>query len=98
MTGDELNRTYGAMIMPDARVDVPDEWLPAVHEAMQAFVDLPSEVRMFVIVIGIVRDADGDLTFEVASADDYIGAEGIRLIREITDRALAATSGKGGLH
>lgn len=92
MTGLELNAIYGTMISPDACVDVPVSWMPAIHEAMQSFVDLSGEVRMFVIVVGIVRDAEGDLTFEVASADGYVGAEGIRLLRQITDRAHAAVS------
>ncbi|KQS84848.1 hypothetical protein [Rhizobium sp. Leaf383] len=99
MTGEELNQIYGSMIMPNARVDVPEEWMPAVHEAMRSFVDLPSEVRMFVIVIGIVRDAEGDVTFEVASADGYLTEAGFRRIREITDRAHLAVSGiKGTVH
>jgi hypothetical protein len=95
MNADQLNELYGAMISPDARVSVPEEWMPAVHEAMQSFVDLPTEVRAYIIVVGIVV-ADGDLTLEIAGAVEYLTSSGLAMVRAITDRAVAAT--KGSLH
>lgn len=95
MTAAELNAIYGAMISPDARVSVPEEWMPAVHEAMQAFVDLPTEVRAYIIVVGIIV-ADGDLTFEIAGAVEFLTSPGLAMVRAITDGAVAAT--KGSLH
>ncbi len=95
MTGLELNALYGAMISPDAHVAVPDEWLPAVHTAMQEFVDLPTEIRSFVIVLGISRDAEGDLRIEVGAAREYLTNAGMQQVWAICDRALAATSAIG---
>jgi hypothetical protein len=95
MTGLELNALYGAMISPDAHVAVPDEWLPAIHAAMQEFVDLPTEIRAFVIVLGIGRDAEGDLQISVGAANGFITNSGMRQVWAICDRALAATSGLG---
>ncbi|MBB4102368.1 hypothetical protein [Allorhizobium borbori] len=100
MTGEELNHIYGAMISPTAPVDIPDEWLPAVHAAMQELVDLPTDVRAFLIVIGIVRDAEGDLTFQIAGAVHLIQANGMKQVNEIIGRALEAVEqiNKGSLH
>ncbi|MGJ7040928.1 hypothetical protein J2Y63_004196 [Shinella sp. BE166] len=95
MTGEDLNALYGAMIMPSARVAVPEAWMPAIHEAMQAFVGLPPDVRAFCIVTDIATDAEGDLAFHCALLPDHLGPEGLQLIREITDRALEATSAIG---
>jgi hypothetical protein len=92
MTGLELNAIYGAMISPDALVDVPVAWMPAVHEAMQAFADLPTDVRMFYIVVGIGRDAEGDLAFSIASAVEYISSDGMKQVRAIIEQALATCS------
>lgn len=97
MTADELNAIYGAMISPDAVVTVPGEWMPAVHEAMQSFVDLPTEVRAFFIVVGIGMDAEGDLTFSIAGAVQFIGTSGMRQVRGIIETAQAAV-GKGSVH
>lgn len=95
MTGMELNAMYGAMISPAAHVTVPDEWMPAIHTAMQEFVDLPAEIRAFVIVLGITTDAEGDLRIEVGAANGFITNVGMQQVYAICDRALAATSGLG---
>lgn len=92
MTGEDLNALYGSMISPDAHIAVPDEWLPAIHSAMQEFVDLPTEIRAFVIVLGITTDAEGDLRIEVGAAREYITNAGMQKVYAICDRALAATS------
>lgn len=98
MTGEELNALYGAMIMPSARVAVPEAWMPAIHEAMQALVDLPPEVRSYCIVVDIATDAEGDLSIHIAALPEQIGSDGMKMIAEITDRALAATSQIGVQH
>lgn len=97
MTGEEMNELYGTMISPDARIAVPDEWLPAVHAAMQELVDLPSDVRAFLIVIGIDTDAEGDLRFNIAGLLEFLNSDGYALVRSITDRAVAATQ-QGSVH
>ncbi|MBD8663055.1 hypothetical protein IFT59_07285 [Rhizobium sp. CFBP 8752] len=91
MTGPELNNLYGAMISADARVDVPDAWMPAVHEAMQALVDLPTEVRAYIIVVGIDTDAEGCLRFSTVGSTQVLTPRNLAMIREITDRAVVAT-------
>ncbi len=91
MNADELNATYGAMISPDAVVSVPEEWMPVVHTAMKAFVDLPSEVRAFIIVIAIDQDVEGEIRFSVAGAVEFLTSQGLGLVRQITDNAVAAT-------
>lgn len=98
MTGPELNALYGAMISPDARVDIPNAWLPAVHTAMQELVDLPTEVRAFFIVLAIYRDSEGDLAFSVGGAVDFIGTAGLREVRAIIEKAQAAVEDKGVKH
>lgn len=100
MTGEELNHIYGSVISPTAPVDIPDAWLPAVHAALQELEDLPTDVRAFLIVIGIVRDAEGDLTFRIAGAVEHIASEGMQKVNEIIGRALAAVEqiNKGSLH
>lgn len=86
---------YGTMISPNAHVAVPDEWLPAIHVAMQELCDLPTEIRAFVIVLGITTDAEGDLRIEVGAANGFITNAGMQRVYAICDRALAATSGLG---
>ncbi|MQV12236.1 hypothetical protein GHL01_00555 [Sinorhizobium meliloti] len=86
------------MIMPTARVAVPAAWMPAIHEALQALVDLPPDVRAFCIVMDISVDAEGDLVFHIAALPEQIGSDGMKMISEITDRALAATSQIGVQH
>lgn len=98
MTGTELNALYGAMISPDARVDIPTAWEPVVHEAMQALVDMPTEVRMYVIVLGILKDDDGDLVFHAAGATQYMSDEGVQLLRDIIERAQIAVKSLEVLH
>jgi len=95
MTGAELNDMYGAMIMPDAQVAVPSSWMPAVHEAMTAFVELPTPVRAFFIVVGIVEFADG-IEFQIAGAMNHIDEDGRRMIADIIARAREAA--KSGVH
>lgn len=95
MTGEELNAMYGTMISPAAHVAVPDEWLPAIHTAMQEFADLPTEIRAYFIVLGVCRDAEGDLRIEIGAAREYISNVGMQRVYAICDRALAATSAIG---
>jgi hypothetical protein len=95
MTGLEMNAIYGAMISPDAHVAVPDEWMPAIHVAMQELCDLPTEIRAFVIVLGITTDAEGDLRIEVGAANGFITNVGMQRVYAICDRALEATSAIG---
>lgn len=75
------------MISPSARVDIPDAWLPAVHEAMQALCDLPSEVCAFIIVIGIDRGYEGKLTFHVAGAAQFVNTAGMQMVRDSIEHA-----------
>lgn len=95
MTGEDLNALYGAMISPNAHVSVPDAWLPAIHTAMQELCDLPTEIRAYVIVLGITTDAEGDLRIEVGAAMGFISDPGIKQVWAICDRALEATSAIG---
>jgi hypothetical protein len=94
-TGEDLNALYGTMISPSARVAIPDEWLPAIHVAMQEFVDLPTEIRAFIIVVGIITDAEGDLAIQLAVTREYVSDAGMQQVYAICDRALEATSAIG---
>lgn len=94
MTGDEFNRLYGAIITPDAQVQVPEAWMPAIHEALASFRDLPTEVRAFMFVTGI-RDNDG-LVIEIGAVPDLMPADGLQRIGRIVGTAQAAV--KAGLH
>lgn len=95
MTGEDLNALYGTMISPNAHIAVPDAWLPAIHVAMQELCDLPTEIRAYVIVLGITTDAEGDLRIEVGAANGFISNVGMQRVYAICDRALAATSAIG---
>lgn len=95
MTGEELNVLYGAVITPDAQVTVPAAWMPAVHEAMSSFENLPPRVRAFLIVIGITEFA-GSLEFQIAATPEHIGQDGWQMVIDILDRARQAA--KRGVH
>jgi hypothetical protein len=95
MTADELNRTYGAIISPTASVAVPAHWMPAIHDALAAFRDLPTCVRAFMIVTGIREDSDG-LVFEIGAATHLMPSDGLMRIGEIVETAQAAV--KGSVH
>ncbi len=89
MTGEELNEHYGCIIMPDANISVPEQWMPAVHEALQALHDLPGSVRAFLIVTSIV-EKDGDLAVAMIASTQYISDEGMAAIGAIVEKAQAA--------
>lgn len=89
MTGAELNELYGAVISPDARIAVPQTWMPAVHEAIRAFEVLPTRVRAFMIVTGIA-EAAGAIEFRIAAAPTYIDEDGWEMIAGILANANAA--------
>lgn len=90
MTGEELNELYGSIIMSDAQVTVPDTWMPAVHEALQAQHDLPGSVRAFLIVISIAEE-NGHLAIQMVASTQYISADGMAAIDAIVEKAQAAT-------
>jgi len=89
LTGEELNDLYGNIIMPDADVVVPDQWMPAVHEALQALHDLPGSVRAFLIVTGIGEE-NGHLAVEMVASTQHISADGMAAIDAIVEKAQAA--------
>lgn len=93
MTGEELNERYGCIIMPDANISVPEHWMPAVHEALQALHDLPGSVRAFLIVTSIV-DESGHLVVEMIASTKYISDEGMAAISAIVEKAQAAAGGR----
>lgn len=88
MTGNDLNELYGAIIAPTASVSVPDAWLPAIHEALAALRDLPTEVRAFMIVFGI--RAENGLVTEIGGVPDLMPPDGLERIGEIVEKAQAA--------
>lgn len=94
MTADELNELYGAIISPAASVAIPEHWMPAVHDALAAFRDLPSPIRAFMIVLGI-RAEDG-LVLEIGAVPHLMPSDGLQRIGEIIEAAQAAV--KGSLH
>lgn len=89
MTGEELNDLYGNIIMPDASVSVPDQWMPAVHEALQSLHDLPGSVRAFLIVTGFGEE-NGNLVVEMVASTQHISADGMAAIDAIVEKAQAA--------
>ncbi|AMD59379.1 hypothetical protein AWN88_13985 [Agrobacterium tumefaciens] len=88
MTGDELNGMYGAIISPSAAVAIPEHWMPAVHAALAAFRDLPTDVRAFMIVTGI--RAENGLIIELGGVPDLMPPDGLERISEIVLKAQAA--------
>ncbi|MET4687607.1 hypothetical protein [Sinorhizobium fredii] len=89
MTADELNEIYGAVISPDARVSVPEVWMSAVHDALRAFEELPTDIRAFAIITGIV-ESGGQLRINLAAAPEHMAEGGMQLIAEIVKTAQAA--------
>ena len=59
---------HGAIISPRAEVDIPMGWLPAVDDMLTRIAALPTDIRAFLIVVGIFRDP------ETALLDVAIGA------------------------
>ena len=94
MTAEELNDQYGAIISPSAAIAVPEHWMPAIHDALAAFRDLPTDVRAFMIVTGI-RNSRG-LVFDVGAVPDLMPPDGLERISEIVLKAQAAA--KASLH
>jgi hypothetical protein len=88
MTAGEFNIIYGSVIFPGARVSVPASWMPAIHDALAAFRDLPSSVRAFVIVTGIL-ESGGQLLIEVASVPGAMPEGGMALVEKIVRTARA---------
>lgn len=95
MTAGELNMIYGSVIFPGTRVSVPAAWMPAIHDALAAFRDLPSSVRSFVIVTGI-NDSNGHLLIEVAAVPGALPEGGMARIEEIVQTAREAA--RRGMH
>ncbi|UTY48561.1 hypothetical protein [Sinorhizobium fredii] len=89
MTAAELNEIYGAVISPDARVFVPASWMPAVHDALRAIEELPTDIRAFAIVTGVI-ESDGQLQVKIAAAPEYMPENGMQRIAEIIEKAQAA--------
>lgn len=89
MTGNDFNRLFGNVISPAARISVPEAWLPAVHDAMSAIRDLPTDVCAFLIVTGI-READRHLVFDIAAAPEHMPESGMARLTEIIEKAQAA--------
>ncbi|PDT81864.1 hypothetical protein [Sinorhizobium sp. BJ1] len=89
MTAAELNDMYGPVTSPSARVAVPKAWMPAIHDALRAFGELPTEVRSFAIITGIA-ESDGQLQVKIAAAPEYMPENGMQRIAEIIEKAQAA--------
>ncbi|WCJ62807.1 hypothetical protein [Agrobacterium tumefaciens] len=94
MTGNDLNELYGAIIAPTASVSVPDAWLTAIHDALAAFRDLPTDIRAFMIVTGI--RAENGLVIEIGGVPDLMPPDGLQRIGEIVETAQAAV--KASMH
>lgn len=88
MTAALFNQLYGAVISPAARVSIPHAWLPVVQTAMQEIHDLPTDVRAYLIVMGIV-DEGGELVFEVMACTPFISDDGMRRLKSIISTAQA---------
>lgn len=93
MTGDELNAQYGSIIMPDAAVSVAEAWHPAIHEMLAALETLPTEIRAFLIVTGIVRSPRGQLSVVAASLPTLMPVDGMERVEQIINRAVVRTGG-----
>ncbi|WFT86852.1 hypothetical protein [Rhizobium leguminosarum] len=89
MTAAELNIIYGAVIFPGANVSVSAAWMPAIHNALASFRDLPSSVRSLVIVIGIA-ESGGQLLIEIAAVPGAMPEDGMARIEEIVQTAREA--------
>ncbi|MBP2235231.1 hypothetical protein J2Z31_001723 [Sinorhizobium kostiense] len=89
MTAAELNELFGAIIAPTAEVSIPDAWLPAVHDALRAIEELPTDIRAFAIVTGVI-ESDGQLRIKITAAPEYMPEDGMQRIAEIVANAQAA--------
>ncbi|NKQ88179.1 hypothetical protein [Rhizobium ruizarguesonis] len=95
MTAVELNIIYGSVIFPGANVSIPAAWMPAIHNALASFRDLPSSVRSFVIVTGIA-ESGGQLLIEIAAVPRAMPEDGMARIEEIVQTAREAV--RTGMH
>jgi len=89
LTAAVLSKMFGTMISPDAHVRVPWGWYPLVKAMMTKLSDLPSDVRVFMIVQGVAIDERGMLSVSIAAATDHVSSEGWAMVERIVSDARA---------
>ena len=75
-------------------VGLPDAWMPAVHEALRAFVELPTESGPSRSSLQLRKSMGSSRS--LAAAPEYMPTDGMQRIAEIVATAQAAV--KGSLH
>jgi hypothetical protein len=71
LTAAILSDKFGGLINPRAVVAVPFGWHMIVYSALEKLDNLPSSIRAFMLVEGIVADEHGLLQVVLAAAAEY---------------------------
>ena len=79
-----LNDSHGAIISPTAHVVVPAGWYLAVDGMLAKLADLPTDIRAFLIVVGIYpSDNTGLLVVDIGANPDFMAPGGIEQVAAI---------------
>ena len=83
MTAVVLNARHGAIIMPDATINVPFGWTALVGRMLTKIEELPSEIRAYLMVTGIVIDENGLLDVHVFASPPHMPEGGWEQVEDI---------------
>jgi hypothetical protein len=82
------NARHGSIISPRADVDVPMGWLPDVDKMLARLAILPTEIRAFLIIVGICRDDEtGLLEVAIGAATECMPVGGMNVVDGIVQDA-----------
>lgn len=102
LTAALLNDKHGAIISPGGDVRVPVGWHAAVDDMLSKLADLPTDIRAFMMVVGIAPDDEtGLLEVVIAANPDLMSPGGSAQVQAIVKdaRDLCAWSCvNGGAH
>lgn len=88
LTAALLNETHGAIISPDADIDVPVGWYVAVDNMLGKLADLPTAIRAYLIVVDIVPDDEtGLLDVALTANPRLMPSGGIEQVQDIVKAA-----------
>lgn len=83
LTAAILNRKHGAIIMPDAAIDVPFGWHSIISRMLTRLEELPTDIRAFLIVSMIRIDDDGLLDVGVMASPAHMPEGGPEQVEDI---------------
>jgi hypothetical protein len=71
-----LNEKFGSVILPTSTVEVPMGWFSAVDTMLDRLAKLPTDIRAFLVVVGIYPGDDGLLHVDLVAHPKLEGSDG----------------------